>query len=1067
MTCPDCGADNADALLWTQGGTEVTAPVPVGAERRHITVFFADLSGYTAMLERLGPEEVQGIMNTVFSHATRVVEKYGGRIDKLQGDAVMAIFGDPVSHEDDAERAVRAVLELHAAVADYSPIVEQRLGQPVRMHTGINTGLVVTGSPEFDNAVGDAINVASRLEDLSQPGEILIGPETARLVESRFETSDHGAHELKGKVGRVPVTTVLGLAAARIEPSRRQARFVGRHEDLGILLEAVERMRDGESSVITVEGEAGVGKTRLLSEFEKRLPDGVQWLEGRAYAYGENIPYSPVIDLLSRAFGIEEDDSAGVIEAKLRAAVSGLVEDVDPTYEPLARLYGLDQVAAGSLDRETFQKRLLESALRIAEALASQAPTVLAFQDLHWADDSTIRLIQGLIDRLRSPAVVVANYRSGFRLEVEVPGRRELMLGELSPQQTGELLASLLEGSPPKELVDFIIDRTDGNPFFMEEIVNSLIETEALVDSAEGWVIKGPLEEVGLPTTIRGVIAARIDRLDEKRRRVLREASVVGREFLYEVVRRVTTVTDELEPSLHDLEAADLIREKAVEPDLEYLFKHALTQDVAYDGLLRSEREQLHARAAQAIEAQFEGRIEEVTETLAHHWRHSGVTDKAVQYLMAAGRKAMERFALKESRAHYESAYEMLVAQPESADRDKVIVELLLDWAFLAYYEASLHQLKHLLLEHQELVNRVGTKEQEGMWIAWLGLAYLTADGEMTKAIEALNEAVRLGREESNLEVIGYAQCWRTYALWFSGRFEEALLAGEEAYRIGQELVEHPYVWMKGALGLGVNQAMMGNYAEARRLSDELISYGERTRSSRAIAMGYLTKVSLSFGFDRVKEQKQFDMVRDYADPIYAHSVFPAHAFALLFADEFEEARAFAEDQYRRYHEDTHVRFLSSWFELVFGLLEAAEGNPNACLKRLDRLIVESERKDELLVVRFGEMLKAYLFAIVASRESSLREAVKNPSFTLRHGLTLRKEARRRLEHVSSHLEEWGIGGMRPLVELVYAQFLNHDGHLDDARTHLRKAIASGAVAGNTPWLREAQLLLAEWQQNR
>lgn len=688
--CTNCGHANADdAGFCSKCGQALKSSFSgVQGERRQITVFFSDVSGYTSLTEQLDPEDVQRIMKQIFAHAEEIVEKYGGGIERLLGDAVMAVFGDPVVHEDDPERAVRAVLELHAAVDQLSPKVEARIDRPLALHTGVNTGLVVTSGAEFDSAVGDAINVAARLGDLSGPGEIFVGPETARAIAGLFAVEERGSHELKGKTGPVPVTQVLGLAPTRVEPSRRQADFVGRHEELGVLLAAVERMRHGESSVVTIRGEAGTGKTRLLSELRKRLPAEVQWLEGRAYAYGENIPYAAVIDLLRQAMGINEDDAPEVIHSKLRKAVSDLVQDleqIDVVYAPLTRLLGLETPENVDLDRETYRVKLLDSIVEMADTMAQRNPTVLTLQDLHWADPSTVDLIVNLIDRFEAPAVVVANYRPPFSLPV--PGRRELELKALSPSQTGELVSSLLDGQvPPEGLVDFIVERTEGNPFFAEEIVNSLIETGTLQTEGSGWSVTGALEEVDLPTSIRGVIAARIDRLDEQRRRVLREASVVGREFLYDVVARVTTVSDDLKPSLETLEDADLIREKAVDPDLEYIFKHALTQDVAYEGLLKAERQELHARTAAAIETLFEGRLEEVTETLAYHWSHSNDTDKAVEYLMAAGRKAMERYALKESQAHFEHAYELLLDEPDGESRDRGIVHLLLQWGFLAYY---------------------------------------------------------------------------------------------------------------------------------------------------------------------------------------------------------------------------------------------------------------------------------------------------------------------------------------------------------------------------------------------
>ena len=1060
--CSNCGAENAAGARFCNQCGNTLAVAGAAAERRQITVLFSDLSGFTAISERLDPEDVQAITNRIFAAATEIVEKYGGRIDKFQGDAVMAVFGDPVAHEDDAERAVRAVIDLHDAVDQISPEVEPKIGRPITMHSGINSGLVVTGGVEFDNAVGDAINVAARLESLSQPGEILLGPETASLVAGIFDTDDHGSHELKGKSGPVPVTRVLGLAATRLEPSRRQAEFVGRHEELGILLSAVERMRDGESSVVTVQAEAGAGKTRLFAEFQKRLPEEVQWLEGRAYAYGENIPYASLIDLLGRAVGIHEDDAGEAVEEKLRLAVADLVDDVDTVYAPLARLFGLAIPEGIALDRETFQARLLDSVLEMTDALAARAPTVLTFQDLHWADASTIELIRELIGRMQTPVVVVANYRPQFSLDV--PDARQLQLGELSARQTGELLASLLDGeAPPTEFIDFIVERTDGNPFFVEEIVNSLVETETLQRNDHGWEVKSDLSQIELPTSIRGVIAARIDRLDDRRRRVLREASVVGREFLYDIVRQVSTETDDLMPSLNALEAADLIREKAIDPDLEYLFKHALTQDVAYDGLLKSEREELHARAAAAIETQFRGRAEEVTETLAYHWLLSGITDKAVPSLMAAGRKAMERFALKESQAHYRQAYELLEKEPHSELRDRQIVELLLEWAFLAYYQARLYDLKELLMEHQEAVDRVGSPEEEGMWMAWIGHARMTGDGEYRKALATLDRALDMGRQAKNPRVIGYAQSWRVYAFWWLGRNREAIEAGTEAYQI--ELPDDPYVWFKSKCGVALALMTSGEFVKARSIGDELIAFGERTGSARAKSMGHLVLLNLNgYSLDLAEVVAHYEAIRASGDdPIYEHAGGGGQYLgSLIAAGKTKEAREVHDEQLGRYATDLHVRLMVEFLHLSRGLIEILEGHLTEGFATIEQVIHGAEISGEGLYEKLAKILLAMSYANVVMADSGLGDLLRNPVFVARYGLRAKKEAFARLDDLLAHLGEWDAAGYRFSIELTYARLLAHQGDSESAVRHLRAGMDGIEPMGDTVGFRMAQQFLTE-----
>ncbi|HET9259740.1 MAG TPA: adenylate/guanylate cyclase domain-containing protein, partial [Acidimicrobiia bacterium] len=746
--CASCGFENPEgARFCNQCGSPIDSQSTRTAERRQITVVFSDLSGFTAMSENLDPEDVQTVMTEIFTKANEIVERYSGRVDKLLGDAVMSVFGDPVAHEDDAERAIRATLEIHAAVDELSPRYESQIGTALRMHSGINTGVVVTSSGGFDTAdtgpLGDTINLAARLEDLSERGEILVGSETARLVDNVFELADHGIHDLKGKSGPVPVKRVVGFKRERSGPSRRQAGFVGRQEELGVLLAAVEKVQDGGGSVIGIRAEAGAGKTRLLEEFRSKIDGQVQWLEGRAYAYGENIPFAALIDLISDAIGVGEDDTPASISAKLHDIVGSLVGGDPRTIDPFVRLYGLPEREHAALDMDSFQDRLLDSLVSVVDALSDRAPTVLVFQDLHWVDPSTISIIERLITTITVPAVVVANYRPTFT--GTLTGIREVDLGSLSPRQIGQMLSSLLEADePPPALVEFVVERTDGNPFFVEEMINSLLETGTLVRGEAGWEVKGSLEDAGMPTSVRGVIAARIDRLDADRRRVLREASVVGRQFLYEVIKRVATVTATLDPSLADLEQADLIRERS-DPELEYFFKHALTQDVAYEGLLKKERVELHARAAEAIEYQFAGRLGEVTETLAYHYTQAGITDKALTYLRNAGIKAMDRYALVESQAHFERAYQLLAEAETDPERDAQLVDLILDWALLFYYRARLLDLDELLQRHEQSVKRLDDDNKWMWWLIWRGHA-AGFRLDQTESLVDLERAVEIAR---------------------------------------------------------------------------------------------------------------------------------------------------------------------------------------------------------------------------------------------------------------------------------------------------------------------------------
>jgi class 3 adenylate cyclase len=531
--CTACGfANPTEARFCNRCGAALTtgASHPFEAERKQVTVLFSDLVGFTPLSERLDPEETRRIMGRLFGHAAEIVGRYDGRIEKFVGDAIMATFGVPTAHEDDPVRAVRAALELHEAVAGLGRELEKRIGGTLALHTGINTGLVVTGELQFDRGtagpIGDTINLAARLMDAAAPSEIWIGPETRRLVARAFDVDDLGTRSLKGKAEPVPVARVHG-ARSRAAPVRFRGAFVGRQEELGVLLGAAERLRDGQPGVLAISGEAGTGKTRLLEEFRGRVAADVQWIEGRAYPYAQNIPYFPVIDLLNRAWGIEEDDTPADVRRKVERGVGALLGAPGDVLPVIGRLYHLEIADAPVIDREAYQRLLLDAVRRLLGALATRAPTVICLQDLHWADASTVTLLHALTGELRVPALLIGNFRPGYQPSAAA---RVLELRELSTRQTGELLRSLLDDQPPPaELARFIEQRSDGNPFYVEEVVNSLVETHVLERVDGTWRLTHPLSEAGVPTTIRGVIAARIDRLDERRKRVLRDAAVVGR----------------------------------------------------------------------------------------------------------------------------------------------------------------------------------------------------------------------------------------------------------------------------------------------------------------------------------------------------------------------------------------------------------------------------------------------------------------------------------------------------------------------------------------------------------
>lgn len=1042
--CTNCGFENPEgARFCSNCGSKLDEQRTHGAERRHVTVVFSDLSGFTAMSEHLDPEDVQAVMGEIFTKATEIIERYSGRVDKLLGDAIMFVFGDPVAHEDDAERAVRATLEIHAAVDEMSPRLEDRIGTSLQMHTGINTGVVVTSTGNFDTAdtgpLGDTINLAARLEDLSRRGEILLGPDTARSVSGVFELENYGAHDLKGKSELVPVVRIAGFKKVRSRPSRRRADFVGRHEELGILLAAVEHVQDGEGCVIGIRAEAGSGKTRLLEEFHTRIDDGVQWLEGRAYAYGENIPYAALIDLISNAIDVNEDDTPDSVAAKVGDGIGPLVGGDLRILDPFFRLFGLPEREGAALDKDSFQDRLLESLVAVVDALCERAPTVLVFQDLHWVDPSTLEIIDRLVTTISVPAVVVANYRPAF--EGALTGMREVQLGVLSPRQAGQVVSSLLDQEdPPDELTSFIVERTEGNPFFIEEIINSLIETETLVPGADGWAIVGTLAEAGLPTTIRGVIAARIDRLDEDRRRVLREASVVGRQFLYEVMKRVATATATLDPSLADLEHADLIRERS-DPDLEYFFKHALTQDVAYEGLLKKERRELHLRAADAIEEQFADRLEEVTETLAYHYTQAEEVDKAVHYLRAAGVKAMDRYALIESQAHFEKAYEVLSTAEAESEKDQALVDLILDWAMLFYYRARLLDLDELLDRHQDAVDGLGDDTRRMWWLVWRG----HADGfklDQTHNMAHLDEAVEIAERIGDETGYAYARTWQVWGNFVAGRPKEAIEAAES---IEDWVIAHrdadPYPFFKSRCTAVFALAFTGRVEKSEEVCADVIEFGHKVGNNRCVAFGEqaLAMVHLTLG-NYAKAIALAEEASTIAkDPIYRDTSHLTIVAGASIAGDIDRTRQAVE--YLRAVQEAGIQLPAPLFvDLGDALVTMADGDLAAGTELLQRTIAtasDSSRNWEWL---YGRAIQSMMVARVATGEIQVDLGRVRPR---RLGSQLRKAAKQvesDLSRVRDDARAAGLEVVANVCDLELAKLLIAQGQPERARPLLEKA---------------------------
>jgi class 3 adenylate cyclase/tetratricopeptide (TPR) repeat protein len=658
----------------------------MAGERRIVTILFCDIKGSTAMAGKLDPEEWASIMNRAYEHLIAPVTRHGGTVAQLLGDAILAYFGAPMAHEDDPQRAVLAGLEILTGIQSFRKQLQSEGGLDFNVRLGINTGLVMvgpigSGQRVSYTAVGDTVNLAARMEQTAQPGTVQITANTYKLVAPLFECESMGQIEVKGKTAPVLAYRVLGIKA-RAERGRGLKRqgiyspLVGREQELNGIKSCLQRLFDsGEGGIVGILGEAGLGKSRLLAEVHS-IAAKVLWLEGQTLSFGQTISYWPFQQIVRSWAGITEDDDSDASWSKLERQVRELFGEETMDYLPyLASLLALevseDYVERVKyLDGDAMGKQIFLTSRRFFDRLARTQPTVLVFEDLHWMDESSTNLLEHLLPLVEAVPLVIFGIS---RPERDTPAARlrelcardysdhytEILLAPLSDADSAQLVHNLLEIEDlPARLRELIVGKAEGNPFFLEEVIRTLIDARAIArDASSGhWRATSQIESVHIPDTIQGVIMARVDRLDEEVKQVLRVASVIGRSFLYRVLKAIAEAGKRLDDNLTELQQSEFIREKQHLPELEYMFKHALAQEATYESILLQKRRDLHARVAQAIESLFVERLEEFYALLAYHYARAEVWNKAQEYLLKTADQAGQLAGDVEAMNLYEQA---------------------------------------------------------------------------------------------------------------------------------------------------------------------------------------------------------------------------------------------------------------------------------------------------------------------------------------------------------------------------------------------------------------------------
>jgi class 3 adenylate cyclase/tetratricopeptide (TPR) repeat protein len=809
-------------------------------ERKQVTVFFADIKDSTRLIEGLDPEAAQQLLDPALHLMMDAVHRFEGTVNQVLGDGIMALFGAPIAHEDHALRACYAALAVQSAIRSYAEAVRRRHGMLLQLRVGLNAGEVVVRAINNDlhtdySAVGQHTHLAARMEHLAAPGSILLTAAVLRLVEGLVRVSALGPLPVKGFTEPVEGFELLGASDLRrrlqAAALRGLTRFVGREAELTALTQALERAGAGHGQVVALVGEAGVGKSRLVYEcVHSHRTQGWRVLEAASVSYGKATPYFPVLDLLKGYAQVDDHDDARTIRAKVTGHVLTLDATLQETLPALLSL--LEALPTDSpflhLDPPQRRQRTLAALQRLLLRDSQVQPLLLVFEDLHWIDSETQALLDSLVERLpTAQLLLLVNYRPEYQ---HGWGSKtyytQLRLDPLPPASAAEILRALLgDDASLAPLKQVLIARTEGNPFFLEESVRTLVETGVLVGAPGAYRLVKPLDNLQVPATVQAVLAARIDRLPPEEKRLLQTAAVIGTEVPLPLLQAIADVPEAaLHRGLAHLQAAEFLYETRLFPEQEYTFKHALTHEVAYHSLLLERRRGLHARIVEALEALAPERLAEQVERLAHHALRGEVWDKAVTCCQQAGARAYDRAAFREAVAYFDQALQALAHLPEDGDTRGLAVDLRLALGGSLNPLGEHGRRRALLGEAEALARALDDRARLGRVLAQLAnVLRLTGDhdGALAAGQQALALAAALG-DSALQEEASHRLGQIYYAIGDFGRATELLrrnvaAADREAGTPSTDVRIQSQAWLARTLGA------LGAFAEGRRHGEEAL----------------------------------------------------------------------------------------------------------------------------------------------------------------------------------------------------------------------------------------------------
>jgi class 3 adenylate cyclase/tetratricopeptide (TPR) repeat protein len=1049
----------AEKILTSKSALEGGGTGSHPSERKQVTVLFADLKGSMELFADRDPEEARTILDPVLERMMDAVHRYEGTVNQVMGDGIMALFGAPVAHEDHAVRACYAALRMQELVKAYAEDARRAHGVNVQIRIGLNSGEVVVRAIGSDlrmdyTAVGQTTHLAARMEQLASPGSILITPSTLALVEGFVAVKPLGPVPVKGLADAVEVYEVTGPGPARTRlqaaAGRGLTRFVGRNAELERLRRAQASAASGHGQVAAIVGEAGVGKSRLVHEFSHshRL-QGWRVLESAAISYGKATSFLPVIELLRGYFAIQDRDDLRQVREKVTGKLLALDRALEPTLPALLALLDVpvDDAAWRVLDPGRRRQRTLDAVKGLILREAREQPILLVFEDLHWIDRETQAVLDTLVESLASARLLLlVNYRPEYQHSWgNTSGSTEVRLDALRAESAGELLDALLGDDPglallKQGLLEF------GNPFYLEETVRTLAETKALAGERGRYRLTQPVDTIRVPPTVHAIVAARIDRLAVEDKRLLQVASVIGNDVPFALLHAVAGRPDDaLRRGLEHLQAAEFLDESGLFPDLEYSFKHAVTHDVTYAGLLQERRRDLHARIVDAIETLHPDRLGEQIERLAHHAVRGGLRDKAVQYLRQAGRKAASRSALQEARGFLDQAIEILEVPPESPSLLDQGLEVRLELRAVLILLGEIRTALERLREAEVLAERLGDDRRRGQVWAFMTNVH-TLLGELDRARAAGHRALTSARALGDVDLMVRTTTSLEQAHYFMGEYAEVVTLATG--NVAVMATSHHRHGGSGARAsvfdrhfMIIGLAELGRFREAAEQVPEAIRLADGTKHAFTVglahwAAGTLHLVKGEWPHARASIERAIAVHRDgdvrLMLPVEAASL----AWVLAHLGHESEAAIQARDA-------EHLRARSGG-QIV--------GHLGLVHHRLGRACLELGRLDE--AQRLGELVvrsDASQRGLVAYARHLLGDGAAHPD---------RFDAESAEGHYREALALAEPGGMRPLVahcHLGLGTLYRRKGKRQEARQHLALATAMYREMDMRFWLTQAE----------